>query len=83
MSLFGAFSESGFTGGYRDLQQVHFIHKLWGPRPLITTGGYDRESGLKVAEETGQLVGYGSKFLANVCLILSFAVHLSGGLTFR
>ena len=33
---------------------------------MITTGGYDRESGLKVAEETGQLVGYGSLFLANV-----------------
>ncbi|KAI0752143.1 NADH:flavin oxidoreductase/NADH oxidase [Fomes fomentarius] len=42
-----------------------FIYKLWAPRPVITTGGYDRESGIKVAEETGQLVGYGRAFLAN------------------
>ncbi|PIL29738.1 hypothetical protein GSI_08177 [Ganoderma sinense ZZ0214-1] len=51
--------------GPEDESQTHFIHKLWAPRTLITTGGYDRESGLKVAEETGQLVGYGSRFLAN------------------
>ncbi|KAH9851129.1 NADH:flavin oxidoreductase/NADH oxidase [Lenzites betulinus] len=42
-----------------------FIYKLWTPRPVITTGGYDRESGLKVAEETGQIIGYGRPFLAN------------------
>ena len=35
---------------------------------MITTGGYDPESGLRVAEETGQVVGYGSLFLANVRL---------------
>ncbi|KAI0355742.1 NADH:flavin oxidoreductase/NADH oxidase [Trametes cingulata] len=44
---------------------VDFIHKLWAPRPVVTTGGYDRESGLKVAEETGQIIGYGRPFLAN------------------
>ncbi|KAH9858653.1 NADH:flavin oxidoreductase/NADH oxidase [Lenzites betulinus] len=44
---------------------THFIHKIWAPRAMITTGGYDRESGLQVAEETGQLVGYGTAFLAN------------------
>ncbi|KAM5541251.1 hypothetical protein V8D89_005180 [Ganoderma adspersum] len=51
--------------GPEDESQTHFIHKLWAPRPVITTGGYDRESGLKVAEETGQVVGYGALFLAN------------------
>ncbi|PIL29743.1 hypothetical protein GSI_08182 [Ganoderma sinense ZZ0214-1] len=49
----------------KDDSQAHFIHKLWAPRPLITTGGYDRESGLKLAEETGQLIGYGVLFLAS------------------
>ena len=60
------------------LQQDHFIHELWA-RHTITTGGYDRESGLKVAEETGQLIGYGSLFIANVCLPLgqSFQLTLS------
>ncbi|KAI0827754.1 NADH:flavin oxidoreductase/NADH oxidase [Trametes gibbosa] len=42
-----------------------FIYKLWTPRPVITTGGYDREAGLKIAEETGQIIGYGRAFLAN------------------
>ncbi len=48
------------------MQQADFIHKLWAPRPLITCGGYDRESGLKVAEETGQIIGYARAFTANV-----------------
>lgn len=38
---------------------------------MITTGGYDRESGLKLAEETGQIIGYGMLFLANVRLARS------------
>ncbi|KAI0676109.1 hypothetical protein C8Q78DRAFT_1150405 [Trametes maxima] len=47
------------------MQDEHFIYKLWAPRPVITTGGYDRESSLKVAEETGQLIGFGRPFLSN------------------
>ncbi|EIW62644.1 NADH:flavin oxidoreductase/NADH oxidase [Trametes versicolor FP-101664 SS1] len=46
-------------------EDTHFVQKLWAPRPVITTGGYDRESGIKVAEETGQIVGYGRAFLSN------------------
>ncbi|KAI0665907.1 NADH:flavin oxidoreductase/NADH oxidase [Trametes maxima] len=42
-----------------------FIHKLWKPRPLITTGGYTRDDALKIAEETGQIIGFGLAFLAN------------------
>ncbi|KAI8993862.1 NADH:flavin oxidoreductase/NADH oxidase [Trametes punicea] len=44
---------------------ANFIYELWAPRPVISTGGYDRESGIKTAEETGQLIGYGRAFLAN------------------
>ncbi|TBU61591.1 NADH:flavin oxidoreductase/NADH oxidase [Dichomitus squalens] len=51
--------------GPKDESQVDFIHKIWAPGAVITTGGYDRESGIKAAEETGQLIGYGTKFLAN------------------
>ena len=47
-------------------QQADFLHKIWAPRPMITTGGYTRETAMKVAEETGQLVGFGQFFLANV-----------------
>lgn len=48
------------------MQQSDFIHKIWAPGAVITTGGYDRASGLKVAEETGQLVGYCRAYAANV-----------------
>ncbi len=51
-----------------DFQDTHFLQKLWAPRPTITTGGYDRESGLKAAEETRQLVGYGRAFLSNASI---------------
>ncbi|KAI1789458.1 NADH:flavin oxidoreductase/NADH oxidase [Ganoderma leucocontextum] len=63
--------------GPKDESQSHFIHKLWAPRLVITTGGYKRESGLKVAEETGQLVGYGSLFLANPDLPFRLRENLS------
>ncbi|KAI0640742.1 NADH:flavin oxidoreductase/NADH oxidase [Trametes meyenii] len=51
--------------GPENPEDEDFIYKLWTPRPVITTGGYDRASALKVAEETGQLVGFGRPFLAN------------------
>ncbi|TFK79093.1 NADH:flavin oxidoreductase/NADH oxidase [Polyporus arcularius HHB13444] len=54
-----------FSKGPEDPSQEFFIQDIWAPRPAITTGGYDRESGIKVAEETGQLVGYARAFSAN------------------
>ena len=51
------------------IQQLDFVRKIWAPRPLIITGGYERESALQVAEETGQLIGFGRKFIANVSSI--------------
>lgn len=47
--------------------------KLWSPRPIISAGAYDRESGLKAANEKGYLVAYGRHFISNVsprCYIL-------------
>ena len=59
---------SGTPGskGFDNPADEDFLCQIWAPRPLITTGGYDRESGLKVAEETGQIIGYGRAFTANV-----------------
>ncbi|KAI0676096.1 NADH:flavin oxidoreductase/NADH oxidase [Trametes maxima] len=51
--------------GPENPDEEHFIHALWAPRLVVTTGGYDRESALKIAEETGQLVGFGRPFIAN------------------
>ncbi|KAI0779343.1 NADH:flavin oxidoreductase/NADH oxidase [Fomes fomentarius] len=54
-----------FCVGPKDESTAEFIYKIWAPRPVITTGGYTRETGLRKAEETGQLIGYGRDFLAN------------------
>ncbi|KAH9942532.1 NADH:flavin oxidoreductase/NADH oxidase [Epithele typhae] len=51
--------------GPKNPSQVNFIRDLWAPRHMISTGGYDRESGVKIAEETGQIIDYGMSFLAN------------------
>lgn len=59
------------------MQQSDFIHKIWAPGAVITTGGYDRASGLKVAEETGQLVGYCRAFAANVSGHIPFSFDSS------
>ena len=42
------------------------MYKLWTPGTVVVAGGFDRESALKVAEETEQLVAFGRPFLANV-----------------
>ncbi|KAI0677543.1 NADH:flavin oxidoreductase/NADH oxidase [Trametes maxima] len=56
----GPFGKGPKNPGNEDL-----IYKLWTPRPVITTGSYDRASALKTAQETGQLIGFGRAFLAN------------------
>ncbi|KAJ7753311.1 FMN-linked oxidoreductase [Mycena maculata] len=44
-----------------------FIREIWGPRPLISAGGYsdDRESGFRAVEEKGDLIAYSRAFIAN------------------
>ncbi|KII86958.1 hypothetical protein PLICRDRAFT_114056 [Plicaturopsis crispa FD-325 SS-3] len=42
-----------------------FIEEIWKPRVYISAGGYSRESALKEAEEKGNLIAFGRKFLAN------------------
>ena len=59
---------SGTPGskGFESPADEDFLRQIRAPQPLITTGGYDREYGLKLAEETGQIIGYGRAFTANV-----------------
>ncbi|KAI0668687.1 NADH oxidase family-domain-containing protein [Trametes maxima] len=54
-----------FSKGPENIENEDFIYKLWAPRPVITTGGYDRASAHKVTERTAQIVGFGRLFLAN------------------
>jgi len=42
-----------------------FIRKIWKPLPLIVAGGYTPETGIKAAEENGELVAFGRRFISN------------------
>lgn len=54
-----------------------FIREIWGERPLISTGGYDRALALEVSEKTGNLIGFVRAFLGNVCLACSLWSRLA------
>lgn len=43
-----------------------FIRELWAPRPIISAGGYDRESAITGADERGDLIAFGRWFISNV-----------------
>jgi NADPH2 dehydrogenase len=51
-----------------------FIRDIWAPKPLISAGGYDRETAAKAAEQEGELIAFGRHFLANVCSYLASPV---------
>ncbi|KAJ6541576.1 FMN-linked oxidoreductase [Mycena capillaripes] len=42
-----------------------FIREIWGKKPLISAGGYTRETALAVAEEKGDLVAFARPYIAN------------------
>ncbi|TBU40495.1 NADH:flavin oxidoreductase/NADH oxidase [Dichomitus squalens] len=42
-----------------------FIRKIWLPKPLVTAGDYTRDSALRVAEETGQVIAFGRSYISN------------------
>ncbi|KAI0636632.1 FMN-linked oxidoreductase [Trametes polyzona] len=52
-------------GEARPEESNDFIRDIWLPRPLISAGRYNRESAIKRAEETGELIAFGRHFLAN------------------
>ncbi|KAJ3546905.1 hypothetical protein NM688_g5465 [Phlebia brevispora] len=42
-----------------------FIRAIWSPRPLISAGGYTRQTALDVAETKGDLIAFGRSFISN------------------
>lgn len=48
-------------------QTNDFIRKIWLPRTLMSAGRYTRESAIQRAEETGELIAFGRRFISNVC----------------
>ncbi|KAF7362628.1 putative inactive dehydrogenase EasA [Mycena venus] len=42
-----------------------FIRDIWGDRPLISAGGYTRETALAIAQEKGDLIAFSRPYIAN------------------
>ena len=42
------------------------FRKIWGSRPFISCGGYNRETAIELADATGDMVAFGRPFIANV-----------------
>ncbi|KAF8663699.1 hypothetical protein AX16_000874 [Volvariella volvacea WC 439] len=42
-----------------------FIRAIWGSRPYISAGGYDRATAIQGAEDRGELIAFAKLFLAN------------------
>ncbi|EPQ51259.1 FMN-linked oxidoreductase [Gloeophyllum trabeum ATCC 11539] len=42
-----------------------FVREIWAPRPIVSAGGYTKESALEAAEKYGYLVAFGRYFIAN------------------
>ncbi|KAF7365615.1 NADH:flavin oxidoreductase/NADH oxidase [Mycena venus] len=48
------------------VQSNDFIREIWGDRPLVSAGGFNRESAIKLSEQRkNALVAFGRHFIAN------------------
>ncbi|KAI0744501.1 NADH:flavin oxidoreductase/NADH oxidase [Earliella scabrosa] len=61
--------EPGVAGGVdisaHESESNDFLRQLWQPRPFISAGRYTRESAIKRADETGELIAFGRRFISN------------------
>ena len=48
------------------VQSNDFIREIWGPRPIISAGGYDRDLAIEFADTKGDLIAFGRYFISNV-----------------
>ncbi|EPQ51340.1 FMN-linked oxidoreductase [Gloeophyllum trabeum ATCC 11539] len=42
-----------------------FVREIWQPKPIISAGGYSRETALEAADKHGYLIAFGRLFIAN------------------
>ena len=42
------------------------LREIWGDRPYIAAGGFDRETAKSTVEKYGGLVAFGRQFISNV-----------------
>ncbi|KAI0342407.1 FMN-linked oxidoreductase [Trametopsis cervina] len=52
------------------------LREVWGSRPFISAGGYNREHALKIAEEKGDLIAFGRDYIPNPDLPLRLKKNL-------
>ncbi|EIW62837.1 NADH:flavin oxidoreductase/NADH oxidase [Trametes versicolor FP-101664 SS1] len=61
--------EPGLSAGEdKDIEEGEtndFIRKIWLPRTLMSAGRYTRESAIERAEQTGELIAFGRRFISN------------------
>ncbi|KAK0492507.1 hypothetical protein EDD18DRAFT_1310874 [Armillaria luteobubalina] len=53
----------------RAFETNDFIRNICAPKPLISAGGYTRESGMQAADDKGGLIAYGRWYLSNPDLV--------------
>ncbi|KAJ7108356.1 hypothetical protein C8R43DRAFT_962901 [Mycena crocata] len=59
-------------------QSNNFLRDIWGDRPLISAGGYTRDTAMKLAEQhKNALVSFGRTFIANPDLPLRLEKDIS------
>jgi NADPH2 dehydrogenase len=49
-----------------------FIREIWAPKPLISAGGYTRDSAIRIAERGNELAAMGRYYISNVGSLPSF-----------
>ena len=47
------------------------LRKIWGNRPYIAAGGFNRASAVSTVEKHGGLIAFGRDFIANVSTIFA------------
>lgn len=52
-----------------------FVREIWGSRPFVSAGGYNRELAIETSERTGNLIAFGRHYLANVRFSIFLASH--------
>ncbi|GBE84625.1 Probable inactive dehydrogenase [Sparassis crispa] len=60
----------------KDGETNDYFRKVWAPRPIISAGGYTRETALAAADETGDLIAFGRAYISNPDLPLRLRMNL-------
>ncbi|KAI9432671.1 FMN-linked oxidoreductase [Lactarius indigo] len=53
------------SSGTMTRPSTKFLRDIWGDRPYIANGNYDRETAIEVVEKEGGLVSFGRYFISN------------------